>query len=89
METLILKILIGVVCFYLICGVVVTWVAIHYVVGTQDTIAEHAAQVRMYKAMSRRAKIKTWLNALWFGVVCWLPVITGIVKTPSIYKDSK
>lgn len=89
METLILKILIGVVCFYLLCGVVITWVAIHYMVGTAATNAEYAEQVRRYKAMSRRAKIKTWLHALWFGVVCWILVITGIIKTPSIYKDSK
>lgn len=84
-----LYILAGLVALYLLCGVVILWAALYYMWGTQDKYPDHAEKVRMYKAMSPRAKAHAWVCAIWYGMFCWLPIATGVMKTPSEFLNEK
>lgn len=75
--------LLGVAAFYFLCGVAVVGAALYYLVKTQDTNAHHKELVRMYNEMSPKAKAHAWICAVWYGVICWLPVALGFMDKPS------
>lgn len=86
---IVLYVLLGTVAFYMLCGFIVVGMAIYYLVGTQDTNEHHKDLVRMYKEMSRKAKAHAWLCAVWYGVVCWLPVALGWMTRPSEFLNER
>lgn len=75
--------------FYLLCGAVVLWAALYYMVGTQEKYPKHAENVRNYKAMSLKAKAHAWLCAIWYGMFCWLPIALGYMDKPSEFLNEK
>lgn len=86
---IVLYVLLGMVAFYLLCGVLVLWASLYYMVGTQDEYPKHADNVRMYKEASPKAKAHMWACAIWYGMFCWLPIACGWMVRPSEFLNAR
>lgn len=79
----------GLIAFYFLCGVLVVGAALYYLVKTQETEPRHKELVRMYNEMSRKQKAHAWICAIWYGVICWLPVALGYMDKPSEFLNER
>lgn len=81
-----LKILLGLVLVYLSFGVYFTGFALYYMAINRSTNEEYAHQFDSFAAYSFKLKVASVLLAIWYGVICWLPIAAGWMTRPTKFK---
>lgn len=79
-------ILLGVVAFYLLCGLAIAGFAIYYMSAKRHENEEYKNQFEWWETAPLKLKAASVLIALWYGVICWLPIATGWMTRPTKFK---
>lgn len=80
------NILLGVVIVYLALGVFFVGFALYYMTVKRSEVEEYAHQFDSFAAYSFKIKVASILLAIWYGVICWLPIATGWMERPTNFK---
>lgn len=83
---MILKILLGLVLVYLALGIFFTGFALYYMTVKRHENEEYAHQFDSFATYSFKIKVASVLLAIWYGVICWLPIAKGWMTRPTKFK---
>ena len=71
---------------YLLCGIVLSLFALYYANGTRDKYPQHERLFTNFREATPKEKIVHVMLGIWYGVICWLPIVTGKMTRPTNFK---